>query len=64
MISAPSNRTSVSFGQTRPSTAPDGQLHDAPVLVSASRPHRCELPSAMRSQKRLRAPPRGKSTLR
>ena len=64
MITVPSDRTSVSFGQTRPSAAPDGRLHDAPVLVSASRPHRCEPSSAMPSQKRLRAPPRGKSTLR
>ena len=64
MISVPSDRTRVLFGQTRPSTAPDARLHDAPVLVSASRPHRCEPPSAMRSLRRLRAPPRGKSTLR
>jgi hypothetical protein len=61
MISAPSDRISVSFGQTRPSTAPDGLLHDAPVLVTASRSHRCELPTAMPSQERLRAPPRGKT---
>lgn len=64
MITAPSDRTTVWFGQVRPSTAPDELLHDAPVLVSASRPHRCEPPTAMPSQKRLRAPPRGKSTLR
>lgn len=64
MISVSSDRISVSFGQVRPSTAPDGLLHDAPVLVTASRPHRCEPSSAMPSQKRLRAPPRGKSTLR
>ncbi|MFL5620722.1 MAG: hypothetical protein ACJ79A_20265 [Gemmatimonadaceae bacterium] len=63
MISAPRNRTSVSFGQTRSSTAPEG-LYDAPVLVTTSRAHRCEPTSAMSSQKRLRAPPRGKSTLR
>ena len=64
MISATSNRTRVSFGQTRPSTAPDGLLHDAPVLVSTSRSNRCEPPTAMPSQKRLRAPPRGKPTLK
>jgi hypothetical protein len=63
MISSSSDRISVSFGQTRPSTAPDGLLHDAPVLVTASRRYRCEPSSAMSSQ-RLRAPPRGKSTLR
>ena len=58
MISALSDRISVSFGQTRPSAAPDG-VHDAPVLVTASRSHRCEPSSAMRSQQRLRAPPPG-----
>jgi hypothetical protein len=60
MISAPSGRISVSFGQTRPSAAPDG-LHDAPVLVTASRSHRCEPSSAMSSQHRLRAPPPGQT---
>lgn len=64
MIAASSDRTTVSFGQVRPSTAPDGQLHDAPALVSTSRSHRCEPPAATPSQKRLRAPPRGKPTLR
>jgi hypothetical protein len=58
MISAPSDRVSVFFGQTRPSVAPDG-VHDAPVLVTNSRPHRCEPSSAMPSQQRLRAPPPG-----
>ena len=58
MISALSDRISVSFGQTRPSAAPDG-VHDAPVLVTASRSHRCEPASAMASQQRLRAPPPG-----
>ena len=61
MISATRDRMSVSFAQTRSSTGPDG-AHDAPVLVTSSRAYRCEPPSATRSQKRLRAPPRGKST--
>jgi hypothetical protein len=60
MITVPRERTTVWFGQVRPSTAPDGLLYDAPVLVSASRPPRCEPPPAMPSRKRLRAPPRGK----
>jgi hypothetical protein len=64
MITVPSERTTVWFAQVRPSTAPDGLRHDAPVLVSASRPPRCEPPTAMPSRKRLRAPPRGKPTLR
>jgi hypothetical protein len=63
MIAATKDRTSASFGQTRPSIAPDG-VHDAPVLVAASRALRCESSSAMPSRQRLRAPPRGKSTLR
>jgi hypothetical protein len=63
MIAALSDRISLSFGQTRPSAAPDG-VHDAPVLVAASRSHRCEPSSAMTLPQRLRAPPRGKSTLR
>ena len=63
MITATGDRMSVLFGQTRTSNGPDG-AHDAPVLVIASRAYRCEPPSAMRSQKRLRAPPRGKSTPR
>lgn len=58
MISALSDRISVSFGQSRPSAAPDG-AHDAPVLVTASRSHRCERLSAMKSRQRLRAPPPG-----
>ena len=63
MITAPSDQISVSFGQTRSSSGPDG-AYDAPVLVTASRALRCEPPSAMPSRKRLRAPPRGKPTLR
>jgi len=63
MIAATRDRMSVSFAQTRSSTGPDG-AHDAPVLVTSSRAYRCEPPSATRSQKRLRAPPRGKSTPR
>lgn len=64
MIASARDRTTALFGQVRPSTAPDGLLHDAPVLVSTSRLHRCAPPSATPSLKRLRAPPRGKSTLR
>ena len=58
MISALSDRIGVSFGQTRPSAAPDG-VHDAPVLVTAFRSYRCEPSTAMKSQQRLRAPPPG-----
>jgi hypothetical protein len=64
MIADARDRTTAFFGQVRPSTAPDGLLHDAPVLVSTSRLHRCAPPSATPSLERLRAPPRGKSTLR
>jgi hypothetical protein len=63
MITVSGNQLSLSFGQTRPSNGPDG-AHDAPVLVTTSRAYRCEPPSETRSQKRLRAPPRGKSTPR
>jgi hypothetical protein len=63
MITTTNNRMTVSFGQTRSSTGPDG-TYEAPVLVTASRALRCETTSATTSPKRLRAPPRGQSTPR
>ena len=55
------DRFTLAFGQTRPSRGP--MTYDAPVLVTASRALRCEPTSATSSRQRLRAPPRGKSTL-
>jgi hypothetical protein len=62
MISTLNNRVTVAFGRTRSSLGP-GDPYDAPVLVTSSRALRCEPTSATTSRKRLRAPPRGKSTL-
>ena len=55
------DRFTLAFGQTRTSRGP--MTYDAPVLVTTSRALRCESTSATSSRKRLRAPPRGKSTL-
>jgi hypothetical protein len=54
-------RITLAFGQTRSSRGP--MTYDAPVLVTTSRALRCESTSATASRTRLRAPPRGKSTL-
>lgn len=62
MMWAQRERVSVAFGQTRSSPGPDAP-YDAPVLVTSTRAFRCETTSAKPSPKRLRAPPRGKSTL-
>ena len=56
------DRIAVMFARTARSLGPEGP-YDAPVLFEASRALRCESPPANRSRKRLRAPPRGESTL-
>jgi hypothetical protein len=63
MMWALRDRLVIAFAQTRSGNGPDGP-YDAPVLVTASRALRCESPSATSPQTRLRAPPRGKSTLK
>lgn len=63
MISTVRDRVTVAFGRTRSSVGP-GDPYDAPVLVTSSRVLRCESSSAMSTRKRLRAPPRGKPTLK
>ena len=56
------DRAAVMFARTARSLGPEGP-YDAPVLLATSRALRCESPSANRSRRRLRAPPRGESTL-
>jgi hypothetical protein len=63
MMWAQGDRLTVAFGQTRSSPGP-GAAYDVPVLVTSTRAFRCETTSAKPSPKRLRAPPRGKLTLK
>ena len=63
MMTKTGNRLSIMFAYTRSSPGPTGP-YDAPVLVRTSRALHCEPPPATRARERLRAPPRGKSTLK
>ena len=61
-LSQSRNRMALMFARTARSRGPEGS-YDAPVLLVTSRALRCESPPANRSRNRLRAPPRGESTL-
>jgi hypothetical protein len=61
-LSPTRDRVAVMFARTARSLGPEGP-YDAPVLLETSRALRCESLPANRSRRRLRAPPRGESTL-